>query len=60
MSANDATAMSPEAVADTHAWEKEFAPRITLRHLVPAFALYAAWMIFLAWIAVDRWTGALQ
>lgn len=60
MSANDSAAMSPDAVASTHAWEKEFAPRITLRHLVPAVALYAAWMAFLAWIAIDRWTGALQ
>lgn len=60
MSANGATAVSPEVVADTHAWEKEFAPRITLRHLVPAVVLYVSWMIFLAWVAVDRWTGALQ
>lgn len=60
MSANDATAMSPEAVAGTHAWEKQFAPKISAKQLVLAFALYAAWMAFLAWIAIDRWTGALQ
>ncbi len=60
MSANDATTMSPDAVANTHAWEKQFAPRISARHLILSVALYAAWMAFLAWIAIDRWTGALQ
>ncbi|QDV92199.1 hypothetical protein RAS2_33130 [Phycisphaerae bacterium RAS2] len=60
MSSNDATAMSPEAVAGTHAWEKQFAPKVSAGQLVLSVALYAAWMGFLAWIAIDRWTGALQ
>jgi hypothetical protein len=53
------TAAAPPAAAD-HAWEKEFTPKVGRGRVLAAAALYALWMVFLAVIAVERWTGTLQ
>ena len=47
-------------VYKNHEWEKEYAPKITRTHVILASLLYAAWMIFLAIIAIHRWFGDLQ
>jgi hypothetical protein len=41
-------------------WEKQFAPKITRRQVVTAVVVYAVWLGFLAFLAIDRWFGSLQ
>lgn len=42
-------------------WQKEYAPRVTRRHLALLAAVYGLWVAFLATLAVSRWwLGSLQ
>ncbi|MFQ5412442.1 MAG: hypothetical protein ACE5EC_09080 [Phycisphaerae bacterium] len=41
-------------------WDKEDAPRIGRGRLILAGGIFAAWIGFLAFFAVQRWFGALQ
>jgi hypothetical protein len=44
----------------SHAWEKEYTPKITLGVVIAVGSVFAVWIGFLAYIAIDRWTGSLQ
>lgn len=41
-------------------WEKELAPKVTFANLFLPICMYALWTGLLAYIAFDRWFGALQ
>lgn len=53
-------AAAPTPTERSHAWEKEYAPKVTLRMVVATGVLFAIWIAFLAYIAIDRWSGSLQ
>jgi len=36
-------------------WEKEFAPRVTRRHLTLVVTVYCAWIALLAVLAMNCW-----
>ncbi len=40
-------------------WEKQYAPRVTGKSLAVSVAIYCAWIVFLAVLAVGRWPGVL-
>jgi hypothetical protein len=50
----------PTPTERSHAWEKEYAPKIKLWMVVSTGVLFAIWIVFLAYIAIDRWSGSLQ
>ncbi len=41
-------------------WEREFAPKISGGRMAMTCVFYAVWLGFLAFLAVQRWTGDLQ
>ncbi len=45
---------------DDHAWEKKFAPKIGRVRLVLAVVVYLAFNGLLAYMAAQRWFGALH
>jgi hypothetical protein len=45
---------------DDGAWEKVYAPKVSRGSVLMIAAIYAAWIIFLTFIAVNRWFGSLQ
>lgn len=49
-----------KAKKDDHAWEKEFAPRVTRGRLITTLVVFGVWVAFLAAVSVDRWFGELQ
>ena len=51
---------APATVDRSHAWEKEYAPKVTLGMVVATGVLFAIWIAILAYIAIDRWSGSLQ
>lgn len=53
-------ATTKAAATDSYAWEKELAPKVTRGTLMFPIALYVLWTGLLAYIAFDRWFGALQ
>lgn len=53
-------ATTKATATDSQAWEKELAPKLTRGTLLLPIVLYALWTGFLAYIAFDRWFGALQ
>lgn len=56
--------MPPSAKAptpqDDHAWEKEFAPKITKRHLWTVIVIYMVWLLMLAGLSYERWFVSLR
>ena len=53
-------ATTKTAATNDYAWEKELAPKVTRGSLMLPIALYVLWTGLLAYIAFDRWFGALQ
>lgn len=45
---------------DDHAWEKEFAPKVSRGRLILVAAIYAVWLLFLAGFSVERWYHSFQ
>ncbi|MFQ5430833.1 MAG: hypothetical protein ACE5E1_11040 [Phycisphaerae bacterium] len=45
---------------DDHAWEKRFAPRVTVRRVIFLGIVFLLWIGFLAFLATQRWFGALR
>jgi hypothetical protein len=53
-------ATTKAAATDNYAWEKELAPKVTRGSLMLPIVIYVLWTGLLAYIAYDRWFGALQ
>ena len=48
------------AKPDDGAWEKTYAPRVSRGSVFFSAAIYAAWIVLLTYIAVNRWFGSFQ
>lgn len=53
--AGGAPAGAARANSNDYSWEKEHAPRISRAYMAGVAALFAAWTLFLAGMAVYRW-----
>lgn len=52
---------APRCSSKNQTWEKEYAPRVTRRHLGVTVSIYCIWLGFLAALAASRWwLGPLQ
>ena len=45
---------------DERGWEKEQGPAVSKSYLVFVCALFAAWLSFLLYFAIQGWFGALR
>ncbi len=52
--------MASKAKKDDHAWEREFAPRVTRGRLITTLVVFGLWLVFLAAVSAHRWFGELQ
>lgn len=54
-SAGGSPAGAARANASDYSWEKEHAPRVSRAYMAGVVALFAAWTLFLAGMAIYRW-----
>jgi len=43
-----------------HAWETEFAPRVSKGYFYTTVVAFLIWMCFLGYFAASRWFGLMQ